>query len=231
MSVALSSLRARVRVNLDEMSGRKSVGVIRLDQEIRNQYRLMMSKLPPAWSYTAAAGTITAGSASFTLPTASSAEYAGAFQVQLVSDLSFLTKISQEEMRRLRAGNSGRSRPRCFAPYEDSTQGVVCWVHPLAASDESYNLFRSLVASDTSATDIAAATLAAGRDAQDALVAKVSAAIAMSPGYLKNIDPDLRVAVREQAQKWDADGEGAIYREAGRLHRIEGVGRIMRLVS
>lgn len=231
MSVTLSSLRARVRANLDELDARHPIGVVYLDQQIRNHYTAMQARLPAAWSYTASAGTITASTATFTLPTTSSAEYAGAIRIQLASTLAFLDKVSQEEIQRLRGRGQATGRPTCFAPYEDSSQSVICWVYPMARENETYNLFRSLVAADTSSTDVAATTLAIGRIAQDALVFKVSAAIGMSPRFLGKIDADLRASAMKQAQGWELEGERLIYQEADRRHSLEDAGHIQRFVS
>lgn len=228
MSVTVASLRARVRSNLHEMDARKPIGVIYLDQQIRNAYLSMMAKLPAPYSYTASAGTIAVGALSFTLPTTSSAEYAGDFRIQLTSDSQFLMKLSQEEIQRLRNGGSSSGRPRFFAPYEASDQSVICWVYPSPTSTETYNLFRTLVAADFSSTDISATTLAIGRNAQIALVNKISAAIARTPWFLRGLDPDIRAAVRETAAGWDAEGDRLIYLETDRLHGIESVGRTQR---
>lgn len=228
MSVAVSSLTPRIRAKLDEMDSRRPIGVIRLHQELRDQYIAMMSRLPAHYSYTASAGTITAGQPTFTLPTTSSAEYAGDIRIQLTSTNTFLVKLSQEEMQRLRNSSTGTGRPAYFAPYESSAQSVICWVQPMAAADEAYNLFRSLVAADFSTTDIDATTLAVGRDGQTALVLRTSAALVKRPMFLKELDPDLRASAKELANEWRAEAERLEYLEYDRLSNIEAVGRIQR---
>lgn len=213
---------------LQDFDSTIAVDPIQADQAIRNQYRAMEARLPAAWSYTASAGTITAGSATFTLPTTSSAEYAGALMIQLVSDGTFLEKLTQQEMMQLRRGGTSSGRPNSYSPYEDSTQSVICWVHPVPTATETYNLFRSLIAADTSSTDVASTTLPIGRIAQDALVHKTASVLMKHPGYLKKVDPELRQIALGQARDWDGEAERLIYQEASRRMDIETAGRIQR---
>jgi hypothetical protein len=211
---------------LDERTGPSRVYV---DQEIRDQYLAMQARLPDAYSYTAAAGSITAGSATFTLPSTSSAEYGGDIRIQLVSDNSFLTYRTQDEIQGLRSriGTAPAGRPTDFAPYEDSTQALICWVYPVASQTETYNLFRTLAAVDFSATDIAGTTLALSREAQEALIFKSAAAIgmAMDDATLATLKINPRVL-----PQWDKAGEVQIYIEGARRNTLEATGRIMRLV-
>ena len=79
MSTTVASLRARVLSKLHMLDERTGPSRVYVDQEIRDQYLAMQARLPDAYSYTAAAGSITAGSATFTLPSTSSAEYGETF--------------------------------------------------------------------------------------------------------------------------------------------------------
>jgi hypothetical protein len=234
MSTTLAAIRGRVLARLNALDGRKAVGRAYLDQVIRDEYLGLQARLPAIETYTANAGTISAGSESFTLPTASGAEYSGNFKIRLRSTNIYLTKLTGDEMALFKnsaQSGAGFSRSQFYQPIEGTDQSVVCWVWPLNAAAEPYDLWVSTVAADTTATDIAAWTLALGRYGQEALVAKVAAAVALSPAYLSLIDADLRSAVGAQAAKWDAEGARTEYQEAARRHRIESVGRIQRLVS
>jgi hypothetical protein len=217
-------------VLLKEMDSRKPVGRIYVDQALRNEYQLLQSRLPDAYAYTASAGTITAGSASFTLPSASSAEYAGDIRIQLQSDNSFLTKLHQDEMQRFRDGSSTTStgRPRFFSPYEEDDQQVACWVYPVATSTETYNLFRSIVAADFSTTDIAGATLMLSREGQLALIYETATAIASA---MTKEDLAQRRLNPSIVADWHQKAELALYQEGDRRASIEGVGRTMRFES
>lgn len=230
MSVALSSLRARVLSKLHSLDGRNGLDLVYVDQELRDQYIALQARVPGSYAYSASAGTITAGAVSFTLPTTSSREYEGDFRIQLTSDNRFLEKVTQEEMQRLRHGTSSsqQSRSSYFSPYQDSSQQVTCWCFPINAATETYNLFYTPSASDIDTTGIEATTLVLNRVAQDALVFKTAAAI------LAAMDPDEAKSRRlnpAAAALWMKQGNDMTYKAAVIQSDIESGGRVMRLRS
>ncbi len=231
MSTTVALLTDRVLSQINALDGR-NVDIIRVHQQIRNQYLAMQGRLPSYEVYTASAGTITAGAESFTLPTTSGAEYMGNIRIRLRSMNQDLEKVTATEMDMYRNGRSttdGFSRSRCFQPVETTDQSVICWVHPINAATETYDLWRGVAPTDLpAATDIAAWTLFLGDVAQTALVFKVSAALLKA---MREPDADLRKLNRETAKDWDSEGERLIYQESARRYDIESVGRTQRLVS
>lgn len=234
MSVTVSALYGRVRNKLQELDGRNAIGIAYGHQILRDKYIEMQAKLPLQYSYTANAGTISAASDTLTLPTSSSAEYGPDIRIQLVNTGMWLTKVSQDEMTAMRDGQSASDPggdPTSFAPYETSSQSIICWLFPRNRTAQNYNLFRQLLAADFSTTDIAGTTLALSTWAADALVHKTAAALALAPKLMQGIDRDTQRLYRETARLWNEEGEVLIYREAKRRHDIESIGRHQRFVA
>lgn len=229
MSTTVAALADRIANKLRALDPNGPLDSVYIDGEIRDAYMQLQAKLPAAYSYTAAAGTITAGATTFTLPTTSTAEYAGDVRVQLVSTGAFLVEVTQDEMQMFRNNvtSTTSGRPQYFAPYEDSSQQVICWVYPSPTSAESYNLFRSLVPSDFTSTDTGGTTLALGRFAQEALILKACSNIvaAMIPEDVAKLKLDKNVA-----ELWARQAEEMAYQESARRSDIEAAGHVQRFV-
>lgn len=224
MSSTLPKVRAQVQVMLNEMDARKpSIGLIRLDQTIRNVYITLQARLPVTESVTTSAGTIS--SDTFTLPTTSSAEYSGLVWIRLQSTGEFLTQLTTEEMKQLRDGNATTpvGTPSYFALYEDSSQQVQGQCESAPASALTYDLHRTLVASDFTLTALDSTTLALSRYGIQALIYQSAAEVAAS--YTEE-DLKLRRLNPSVIQLWLKQAELMLHRECVRRNDLESVGRM-----
>jgi hypothetical protein len=204
-----------------------SMGVIRMDQFIRNAYMAIQAQLPLQESVTASAGTIS--SDTFTLPTASNAEYSGLVWIRLRSTGDFLTQLTTEEMTALRTGNATipTARPQYFALYEGSDQVVngICESIPSAA--ETYDLHRTMVAGDFDTTAMDSTSIALGRYGVLALVSQSAAMIAAS---LTAEDMAKRRLNPSIIPVWFEEARVMTHKEAVRRNDLESVGREQRWV-
>lgn len=226
----LPQVRAEVRVALREMDARKPIGLVEVDQAIRKCYLLLQFRLPAARSYTASAFTISSAAETFTLPTTSSAEYAGDVRIQLASDGSFLTKLTIEEIDAYRDGQSSTAVgvPRYFALYEEDDGEVQGRCYPRANQAYVCNLFRSLVAADFDLTALDSTNIRLSRPAATALVLK--SACYLVAGMTAE-DLATRRLDRGIVSLWNDEAERAIYQEAMRRHAIGATGRYKRNVA
>lgn len=218
---------------LNAMDGKTPIrgGVVYVDQHIRDQAIALDSRLPSYETYTSNAGTITAGSESFDLPTTSSAQYGGNLRIRLRSNNTFLNKVTADEMQSFKDGAStsaGYSKSRFYCPVEGVGQTVTVWVWPINASNEAYDLWRSVVIADTTSTDIAAWTLPFGNEGQLALELYTAGAILQA---MSQADAEVRGLDKSVAGVWILEASRQEYEEAARRHRIESVGRYQRYVS
>src|SRR5262245_33343652 len=113
-------------VHLKEIDRRMSTaGLVVIDNAIASSYLVLGSFLPAPKVLTAAAFTISANARTFTLPTTNNAQYRGEVEIQLVSDGSYLKRMSREEINSFYDGSNsttGTGRPAWFSLYEGPTQ-------------------------------------------------------------------------------------------------------------
>jgi hypothetical protein len=227
LSNTLPQVRARVNALLNNLDAKRPIDLVRVDQNIRNAYITLQARMPAAETETASAGTITAGSDTFSLPTTSSAEYAGLVWIRLRSNGEFLTHVTVEEMNALRAGNASivTGTPRYFALWEDSTQTVQGRCESAPASTETYDLFKTAVASDFDATALDSTTIALSRYGIQALIYQAAAEIAAS---LTEEDLALRRLNPAVIKVWFQQAEIMLNKECQRRNDLESVGRVQR---
>lgn len=230
--ITLAKLRARVQVEIRDDDNRKdSFGVVEIDNTICNAYLAMHARMGEPSLYTASGVTIAAGANTFSLPTTTTAEYAGDIALQLLSVGTFLTKCSVEEIQAWQDGQPTPllSIPTKFALYEDSSIIVQGIVYPGAKVAEPCNLYRALVVVDPrDAADMDAVNIVAGRYAQTALIYRAAAMLAMKMSARQLETRDLNPQI---AAAWMKDSDQALYLDTARRHDLEGVGRTQRWVS
>lgn len=233
MSVTLAVVRDRVRIRTRDVDAKNnSRDVVEYDNAICEAYLALSAWLPAPTSVTESAGTIAANADTFTLPTSGDEEYAGELRLRLRSDGSFLTRRTVEEIDRLRSGDTatvGTSRPTDFCVWEESDQDVQCRCWPRSRELETYDLHRTLLASDL--RDAAAMDAASVAFSRFGVVSLVLHAAALMVQGMTDDDLALRRLSRGVAKDWVRDASTVLYKERERRHNLESVGRTLRLVS
>lgn len=236
MSITLAALRARVRSRLrDTDTHRPAFDVVEYDQALADAYTNVQSRLPAAHIYTGSAFTIAINSETFTLPTASNAQYRGDVRLQLVSNGIFLYKKTVEEMNAYQNGEFGAAllvgvdHPYIYALWEGANQVVngLCWPRTLQA--ETVNMYYTLSAADLrNAADMDAAVI----DLSEEGVTGLSLfAAAMLAAGMPPEDLQARRLSKDVAATWFRESDRVLKREEARHSDIESVGRIIRWVS
>jgi hypothetical protein len=232
MSITLNVLRGRVRERVRDTDVRSpSRDIAEYDTAIADAYIALSAWLPAPTSVTASAGTIAANADTFTLPTASSEEYAGEVRIRLRSDGTFLTRRTVEEIDRLRSGDIstvGTSRPTDFCMWEELDQDVQCRCWPRSKDAESYDLHRTLAPDELRDLGFDLSTVQFSRFGTVALVLHASALMVEG---MTDDDLATRKLNRGVAGDWMRDSRVVLYKERERRHNLESVGRTLRMVS
>ena len=231
MATAFSSLRARIRIRIKERDTRTNVfSVPEIDSAMADAYLALQARLPAARLYTSGAGTIAANADTFTLPTASSAQYQGDVSIQLDSDKSFLRKVTREEIDAMREGaaTSYVVRPRYWAPWEEDGQEVVARCYPRAEAAETYHLFAAMVADDLRVAAMDAASVELSRYGETAFIYTVAAELVAA---MRDEDLAAKRLDKGVVQVWQRIAEVALYQEEARLHDMADVGRQQRWLA
>lgn len=232
MSETMAAVRGRIRTRCRDTDSRKaSFHVLDYDQAICDAYLAVQSRLTPPHLLTPNAFTIAAGSETFTLPTASAAQYAGDVRIQLVSNNLYLVKLTVEEINAIRNGvtQANQSIPYAFALYEDSAQVVQGTCYPRSRAIEVCNLFTTMVADDLrTAANLDAASVLFGRYAAEALIYYVA-----SEMVARMVPEDLNLRRLSPAiiPVWRREAEMIMYREEARRSDLQNVGRVQRRVA
>ena len=228
MSATLLQARVQVQALINEMDFRKaSTSLIRLDTIMRGAYIWLQAELPPTESVTASAGTIS--SDTFTLPTTSSAQYAGLVWIRIRSTGAFLTEVTREEMVAMRALHPTVpiSNPLYFAMYEDSTQTVNCQCESIPPSPLTYDLHKTLVAADFDLTALDSTMLALSRYGIQSLIYQTAAEVA---AMFNDEDLQLRRLNPSVIPHWFQQADRMRHLEAVRLNNLHSQGREQRWV-
>jgi len=244
VSVAFAKVRGRVRARLHETGAHKDpLTAIDIDMAIAESWILMGSFLPSPVFAISSAFTISAGATTFTLPVSvassgygtGTTEYDGEVRIQLVSNASFLQKITAREMDAFLSGSTTppQAVPDRFALYPDKTQIVQgrCW--PAAKVAEACNLWASISAEDLrdyvgtgGAEGIDTATVNGSRKAVQALIARSARYLltTMTPtaAEARGIDKNALLA------KLDGECAALEYDEEQTVHSIRSTGRQQR---
>lgn len=232
MSETVAAIRGRVRSKVrDNDSRRESFSDVDYDMTIAEKYLEFDARLSPPQLYAPNAFTIAAGADTFTLPTTSAAQYAQDIQIQLVSNLFFLRKLTIEDMNLVREGIRAdqMSIPDTFAIWEDSAQVIQGRVSPRSRAAEVCNFFGTILATDLrTAANMDAASILFNRWTAAALVYLVAAEMAecMTPEdlALRRLNPAV-------VSSWVRAGETIMYREEARRGDLRNTGRVHRHAS
>lgn len=236
MSITLAALRTRVRARLKDTDMRRPLmSVIEYDQALADAYTNVQSRLPAAHIYTGSAFTIAINSETFTLPTASNAQYRGDVRLQLVSNGHFLYKKTVEELNAYQQGEYGPAlligvtHPWVYALWEGVSQVVngICWPRTLQA--EAVNMYYTLSAQDLrNAADMDAAVVDLS---EQGITGLTYFAAAMLAAGMPPEDLVARRLSKDVAAVWMSESDRVLKREEARHSDIESVGRIQRWVS
>ncbi len=237
MSIAITRLRGRVRVNLGDEDGRMAAPTgVQIDMALADVYIAMQAMLPPVTVSIPSGLTIAAGASTFSMPVTIAAsgygtgtvEYGGGIQLQLVSTGQFLRFLPFNDFNDRRNGQPSPtlSVPYLFTLYEDRTQVAQGLCYPGALAAQPCNIVAQIRADDlrdyvgtggAEGFDTVQANLS--REAASALVLRASSRLLkrMNADALakRGINPSI-------ADEWDAEANDLVYGESMRKSGLEG---------
>lgn len=189
------------------------------------------SELPLGEAWSLSDFTVSAGSASGTLSTASSAQYQNILELRRNSDGYLLQKLTREELdhqfwHAQVAATAGRADPICYAMYEDSDQTVTVKFQAPAKANTAIDVLRSIVPIDLTTAGTETVSLA-----RWAMHATAHLAAAMALEKMSDFEVrELRLN-RGAAQAMRTSAMRGIRNEEARRNQLDAVGRQMRWVT